>query len=62
MSTILEAYLKHIQNDSDMENFLEKFKRKIIIRDPVQQYVGMTIFNSNDENLKNTAFVFEFDT
>ncbi len=58
---ILEFYLKEVQGISDMQTFLKQFKKVIKIKDPVQQYIGMTIFNK-DSDLSDTAFLFEFDT
>ncbi len=56
---LLEYYLKEVQGISDMQKFLEKYKRVVTIRDPVQQYVGLTVFNEIQDDI---AFIFEFDT
>ncbi len=61
MSKKLGYYLKEIQGISDMQKFLAKYKRHIVIRDPIQQQLGMTIFNKMS-NIDDFAFIFEFDT
>jgi len=58
---ILDYYLKEVQGVSDMQQFLQQFDKVVKINDPVQQYVGMTIFNESAK-LDNIAFLFEFDT
>ncbi len=56
---LLEYYLKEVQDISDMQKFLETYKRIITIKDPIQQYVGLSVFNEIQDDI---AFIFEFDT
>jgi len=56
---LLEAFIKHIQDISEMDKFLETFKEKYVFNNYEEIEKGLTAY---DNIPYNKAFIFPFAT